>query len=55
MHITQQAEMILAKCFLDTMVPTLCLDNSIISPFRLCWIKGVCLFRCSMPSALLAE
>ena len=34
--------------------PTLCLD-SIVSPFRLRWVKGVCMFRCNLPPTLLAE
>ena len=25
------------------------------SPFRLLWVKGVCMFRCNLPPALLAE
>ena len=29
----------------------LCLD----SPFRLCWAKDACVFRCNLPPALLAE
>ena len=35
-------------------VPTLCLD-SIVSRLRLCWVEGVCMFRCNLPPALLAE
>ena len=31
-----------------------CLD-SIVSPLRLRWVKGVCVFRCNLPPALLAE
>ena len=34
-------------------VPWLCLDSGIVSP--LCWDKGVCLFRCNLPPALLTE
>ena len=34
-------------------VPTLCLDSDIISPLRLHWVKGVCVFRRNLPSALL--
>ena len=26
-----------------------------VSPHRLCWVKGVCMFRCNLPPALLAE
>ena len=33
-------------------VPTLCLDSGIVSPHRLHWVKGVCMFRCSLPPAL---
>ena len=29
--------------------------SSIISPFWLCWVKGVCVFWCNLPPALLAE
>ena len=36
-------------------VRTLCLDSGIVSPLRLRWIKGVCMFRCNLPLALLAE
>ena len=36
-------------------VPTLCLHSGIVSPHWLCWVKGVCVFRCNLPSALLAE
>ena len=35
--------------------PTLCLDSGIVSPLRLLWVKGVCVFRCNLPLALLAE
>ena len=36
-------------------VQTLCLDSSTASPLQLCWVKGVCVFRCNLPPALLAE
>ena len=40
-------------------VPSLCLDSSVVSPLWLCWVKGVCMFRCmfrwNQPPALLAE
>ena len=36
-------------------VSTLCLDSSIVSPLWLRWVKGVCMFRCNLPPALLAE
>ena len=35
-------------------VPTLCFD-SIVRPLWLYWVKGVCVFRCILPHALLAE
>ena len=35
-------------------VPKLCLD-SIVIPFRLCWVKGVGVFRCNLPPAPMAE
>ena len=35
--------------------PTLCLDSGIVSPLQLHWVKGVCVFRCDLPLALLAE
>ena len=35
--------------------PTLWLDSGIISPFRLRWVKGVCLFRWNLQLALLAQ
>ena len=36
-------------------VPTPCLDSGIVSPLRLCWVKSVCVFRCNLPLAPLAE
>ena len=35
--------------------PSLCLDSGIVSPLWLCWVKGVCMFRCNLPPAFLAE
>ena len=35
-------------------IPTLRLD-SLVSPLRLLWVKGVCVFRCNLPTALSAE
>ena len=32
-----------------------CMDSGIVSPLRLRWVKGVCVFRCNPPPALLAE
>ena len=37
------------------LVPILCLDSFIVSPLRLRWVKGLCVFRCNLPPALLAE
>ena len=37
------------------LVPSLCLHSSIVSPIRLRWVKGVCMFWCNLPPALLAE
>ena len=31
------------------------LDSRIVSPLRLRWVKGVCVLRCNLPPALLAE
>ena len=37
-------------------VPTLFpVDSDIVSPLRLRWVKGVCVFRCNLPPALLAD
>ena len=36
-------------------VPTLSLDSGRVSPLRLCWVKGVSVFRCNLPPALLAK
>ena len=36
-------------------IPTLCLDSSVVSPLQLWWVRGVCVFRCNLPPALLAE
>ena len=33
----------------------LCLDSGIVSLHRLPWVKIVCVFRCNLPPALLAE
>ena len=32
-----------------------CLDGGIVRPLWICWVKSVCMFRCNLPSALLAE
>ena len=42
------------RSFLDRF-PHLYLDSSIVSQLWLCWVKGVCVFRCKLPPALLAE
>ena len=48
--------MIALSCpFISCKVTTLCLDSSIVSPLWLHWVKGVCMFRCNLPPALLAE
>ena len=54
--------MTVAKCswqvaceFVSGQVPTLWLDSGTVSPLRLCWVKDVCVFRCNLPPALLAE
>ena len=31
------------------------LDSGIVSPLRLGWVNGVCVFRCNLPPALLVE
>ena len=36
-------------------IPTLCLDSSIVIPFWLQLVKGVCMVRCNLPPTLLAE
>ena len=60
--VAQQAETTVAKCFLTScvwarlswQVLTLCLE-SIVSLLWLCWVRGVCMFRCSMLPAFFAE
>ena len=37
------------------MVPTLCQHSGIVSPLRLRWVNGACVFRCTLPPALLAK
>ena len=34
---------------------TLCLNNGIVSPLRLRWVKGVCVFQFKLPPALFAR
>ena len=36
-------------------IPTLWLDSDKVSPLQLRWVKGVCVFRCNLPPALLTE
>ena len=36
-------------------IPTLCLDSGIVSPLQLRWVKGVCMFRCNLQPAFLAQ
>ena len=33
----------------------LCLDSGIVTPLRLRWVKGICVFRCNLPLALVTE
>ena len=43
-------------CELVSWSPTpLCQDSGTVSPLWLCWVKDVCVFRCNLPPALLAE
>ena len=35
--------------------PPLCLHSGIANPLGLRWVNGVCVFRCNLPRALLAE
>ena len=35
--------------------PHYSMDSGIVSPLRFRWIKSVCVFRCNLPPALLAE
>ena len=39
----------------DWEVPTVCQHSGIVSPLRLRWVTGLCVFSCNLPSALLAE
>ena len=39
----------------DRFLHVLCLDSGIVSPLWLHWVKGVCVFRCNLRPALLAE
>ena len=34
---------------------TIFLNSSIVSPLRLCWVTGACVFRCNLPPTFLAE
>ena len=34
---------------------TLCPGGGKVSPFKLGWVEGVCVFRCNLPPALLAQ
>ena len=36
-------------------VPTLCLDSGIVSPIRLRWVNGACVFGCNLSPALFKE
>ena len=47
---------VLWACFLiGSHTMWLCLDSSIISPLWLGWVEGICMFRCNLPPAFLAE
>ena len=41
----------IASELISRYVPTLCLDSGIVSPLRLPWVEGVCVFRCNLPPA----
>ena len=41
--------------FPDRLPLYLCLDSDIVSPLRLRLVEGLCVFRCNLPPALLAE
>ena len=51
----QRTEMTVACQLFSGKVPTVCLDSGIVRPLRIRWVKGVCVFRCNLPPALLAE
>ena len=58
----QRAKTTLAECFLTSCVwarfpmgSHTMLDSGIVSPLRLRWVRGMCVFRCNPPPALLAE
>ena len=60
--VAQSAEMTVAKCSLTSCVWACFWISShtmpgtiIVSPLRLRWVKGVCVFRYNLPPALLAE
>ena len=51
----QRAETTVAECSLSSYLWANFRIGGIVSPLRLHWVKGVCLFRCNLPFALLAE
>ena len=60
--VAQRTETTVAECsqrlaceLVSGKAPTLCLDSGIASPLRLRLVNGVCVFRCNLPSALLAK
>ena len=48
-------QVFLMSCVWARFPDTLCQDRGTVSPLRLCWVKGVWMFRCNLPPALLAE
>ena len=55
-RMAERAETTVAECSLTNCVWARfphCLDSGIVSP--LCWVKGVCVFKCNLPPALFAE
>ena len=42
-------------CKLDSLLGSLAMPGQHSQPFQLCWIKGVCMCRRNLPSALLAK
>ena len=61
--VAQRAETTMADCSLTICLwarfpgrfPRYACMGSIVSPFRLHWVKGVCVFRLNLPPALLAD
>ena len=60
--VAQRAETTVAEHYLTSCVSVRfpdrfphCAWTALDSPLRLRWVKGICVFRCNLPSALLAE